>query len=97
MKKVFLVLLCAFLVSAVYSKNIYDSADEETKALIEQADQLIEERKYETAFGLLSSDANEYIIAKRTEIATNYFAQSLMHQVFAFKDLEESETLYRIA
>jgi len=74
--------------------NPYKSADNETKTLLDDTDKLIENKQYKSAFERLPTEnKNEYIIAKKIEICDNYFATTLMHQTFAFKDLEKDETL----
>ncbi len=96
MKKIFLlltVLLC-FTVG-LSAKSVYDTADEETKATLSEIDKLIEQQQYLTAF-YKTSNKNEYLLTKRIEISIYYFAYSIMHQLFAIKDLEEGETLYQV-
>lgn len=77
-------------------KTPYDSADTQTKQLLSEIDNLITEKKYETAYSKTDDIENEYTLTKRIEIATSYFAQSMMHQMFAFKDLEKDETLHSV-
>lgn len=88
------VLLCAVGVFA--HKSPYDGASSDTELLIKKADELIQQKQYESAFSTLSDDSNEFILAKKIEIAINYFAQSIMHQMFAFKNLKKGETLYDV-
>ncbi|NLC93967.1 MAG: hypothetical protein GX677_11070, partial [Treponema sp.] len=89
--------LC-FIISFSYSENdIYFDADQNTKILITNTDQLIKDRRYESAFNNLGKiDTNEYIIAKKVEICLNYFVQSIKHQMFAFKDLQNNEDIYKL-
>ena len=87
-----LVLVSAHLFA---QKNAYAGADKETQAALENADMLIEQRQYATAFGSLSMD-NEYFIAKKTEIATNYFIQSMMHTMFILENLNEDQDLLEL-
>ena len=97
MKKIFLlltVLLC-FTVG-LSAKSVFDSADDATKATLKEIDDLLDQQQFESAFGKTSDTDNEYMLAKRVEIAINGFAQSIMHQMFAFKDLRENETLYDV-
>lgn len=88
------VLLAVCAAVAFAQKSPYDTADAATKNLLEQADALIAKGQYESAFKLVFSESNEYLIAKTTDICINYFAQSIAHQMFALKDLENGETLY---
>lgn len=94
MKKYFCLLFCFFSLYLFAQNNPYQSADKQTKEILNNVDKLIEERKYETAFHTLPVDTNnEYLLAKKIDICINYFAQSFGHQMFAFKDLEENESL----
>lgn len=86
-----LLLVCTGMLFA--QKTPYDSADAATKKLLTEIDSLIDARKYQTAFGKTAEIVNEYTLTKRVEIATSYFAQSIMHTMFAFKNLEDGETL----
>lgn len=91
-----LVMLC--LITTVFAEiDLYSSADEKTKEVLVEANKLIAEQKYESAFkGLGDKNDNEYIVARKIDICINYFARSIMHQMFAFKDLEEGEDLQDI-
>lgn len=100
MKKVIL-FLTAFLSSALLFANdidLFENCPEEAKAVIQQADDLAAQEKYESAFRLLRgakvSEGQDYILYQKTEYAINYFVQSIMHQAFAFKDFEEGDTFY---
>ena len=88
------VLLCA--VGGFAHKSPYNGASSDTELLLKKADELIQQEQYESAFDTLSDDSNEFILAKKIEIAINYFAQSIMHQMFAFKNLKKGETLYDV-
>lgn len=97
MKKLVISIILIFSsIVCLSAKSIYSDADKETQKVIAKVDDLIENKKYQTAFSTLSNYSNEYILAKRVEIACTYFAQSMMHQIFAFKDLDENETLYDV-
>ena len=77
--------------------DIYKDAPEETLSVFSEVDQLVEQGKYLTAFGKLGTAGdNKYSLFKRVTFCTDYFAMSLMHQMFSFKDLEEGETLMEI-
>lgn len=95
-KLICLITLFLCLSNVFAAKNAYGTADEQTLELLNQVDELINQKQYATAFGKLSDEDNEYHIAKRIEIAINYFVQSIMHQMFCFKNLEENESLYEI-
>jgi tetratricopeptide (TPR) repeat protein len=67
----------------------------EEELLLKQADVLIKMRKYESAFRLVSGyeGPNQYIHAKKIEIVSNYAIESMMHKMFAMKDLADNENL----
>lgn len=96
-KKIFaLAALASVLAGAIAQKNPYSGADEATAALLERVDKLIEQQQYESAFAAVSGGENEYVLAKQIEICINYFSQSMMHQMFAFKNLAPGETLHDV-
>lgn len=68
-----------------------------TEELLSDVDRLVAEKKYLSAFKLLSSqengDSNPDIVLKKVDIALNYFGMSLNHKIFAFKDLEKDEDI----
>ena len=91
---IFIILLfCTFALFA--QRNVYAGADAQTQAALENADKLVEQKQYATAFDSLSMD-NEFFIAKKTEIAINYFLQSLMHTMFILEDLTEEQSLMEL-
>ena len=95
-KKLLILIFLALCATYLFAqKNAYAGADKETQAALQNADKLIEERQYATAFGSLSMD-NEYFIAKKTEIATNYFIQSMMHTMFILENLNEDQDLMEL-
>ena len=95
-KKLLILILLAFCAATLFAqRNAYAGADEKTQAALQNADKLVEQRQYATAFASLSMD-NEYFIAKKTEIATNYFIQSLMHTMFILENLEEDQSLQEL-
>lgn len=70
------------------------------KGVIDEANKLIELKKYESAYKLLdNADPNnekpEIAIAK-TKLVLNYYVTSEMHQIFALKDLTPNEKLSAI-
>lgn len=97
MKKIvifFTLILCFW--SSLFCKGIYDKADKKTQSVLKEVNELLEKNQFETAFQIVSSEDNEFILAKKVEIACSGFSQSMMHQMFAFKNLEENETLYDV-
>jgi tetratricopeptide (TPR) repeat protein len=94
MKKLLFIILLCLLAGNIFSQDIWEQADAVTKELFLEVDTLIEQKKYLSAFNLLNEhDDNEYILAKKTDIFLNYFAQSLMHILFGLKDLDADESL----
>lgn len=65
--------------------------------LLQTADSLVSANQYNSAFKLLhnvpASDSDRDIVLKKVDIALNGFVQSIVHQIFAFKDLAPGETL----
>ena len=99
MKRFFSIVMLLSVFSYVQlfaQKNPYSSADKETQKVLKKVDKLIQKGQYQTAFGSLGADTNEYIIAKKIELCSKYFALSMMHTMFGFKDLEKGETLYDV-
>ena len=98
MKKFLFSLICLFVFgTSLFGWDVYSGANDVTKATLAKVDALIEQEQYQSAFAAASGEGEEeYLLAKRIEIATNYFAQSIMHQMFAFKNLEEGQTLYDV-
>ncbi len=94
-KKFILFTVLLFFTIGLSAKSVYDSADDATKATLSEIDTLIEQQQYLSAF-YKTSNKNEYLLAKRIEISIYDFAYSIMHQMFAIKDLEEGETLYQV-
>ena len=93
MKKLIFIILIVCFTANLFCKDVYSGADKQTKEILEAVDNLLKKKQYQTAFGKVSIAYNEYILAKKIEIAINGFALSMMHQMFTFKDLEENETL----
>ena len=58
---------------------------------------LIDSKKYESAFKLLDSfdakNSKPEVVLLKEEIVLNYFVSSMMHQMFALKDLEKNEDI----
>jgi len=88
MKKIIILFLTLF------SLSLFGQTEEE---IINKANDLIASKKYESAFKLLnefdSTNAIPDIVLLKTDIMLNYFVTSIMHQLFALKDLEEDEDI----
>ncbi len=71
-------------------------AQQETD-IIAQANQLVAEKKYESAFKLLQNfDPNNEkpdVFLLKEDILLNYFVSSLMHQAFALMDIKKNEEI----
>jgi len=68
----------------------------ETLSIV-KAKSLIDNKKYESAFrvldGIDSKNTNPDIVILKEDIVLNYFVSSMMHQMFALKDLEKNEDI----
>lgn len=98
MKRKIITLFIILMVSSLFAEkwNIYAGADQATLDTIKKCDEQIAQRQYASAANTVGVCSNEYIIYKYIEVCTQYFAQSMMHSLFAFKNLEEGETLYDV-
>ncbi len=99
MKKGIFLFLFVLAFSSVFAKqfsSVYNGADEKTLEIINTCDEQIEKKQYQSAVYTVGGCENEYIIYKYIEVCTQYFAQSIMHTLFAFKNLEKNETLYDV-
>jgi len=80
------IILNVFLYTSLLSQNS-----------ISQADSLLKLKKYNTAFKLLNSldhsNENPETVLNKVDIALNYFVQSIMHQIFSFKDISPNENI----
>lgn len=67
------------------------------ESAIEKAEKLIENKKYESAYNTLNekdpNNENPEIVIAKTNLFLNYFVSSMMHQMFALKDLEPTEEI----
>ena len=86
MKKI-TTLLLTLLAFAGYSQTQTD--------VLSAAQKLIDAKKYESAYVLLDNEDpnNEKpdVVLMKEDIVLNYFVSSMMHQVFALKDLKKNE------
>ena len=89
MKKIMTIALSTLLVLTLHAQN--------ESSVLEKANKFIKEKKYETAFKTLqdfdSKNENPNIVLLKEDIALNYFVTSIMHEMFAFKDLKENEDI----
>ncbi len=79
---------------ALLSLTVCGQTETET---IKKANDLIVNKKYESAFKLLDNfdpeNSKPDIVLLKVDIVLNYFVSSIMHQMFALKDLEENENI----
>jgi tetratricopeptide (TPR) repeat protein len=65
--------------------------------MISKANDLVANKKYSSAFKTLMDfdpkDENPDVVLLKEDIALNYFVTSMMHQMFALKDLDKNETV----
>ena len=89
MKKIIIIALSTFLALTVHAQN--------EASVLEKANKFINEKKYESAFKTLqdfdTKNENPNIVLLKEDIALNYFVTSIMHEMFAFKDLKENEDI----
>jgi tetratricopeptide (TPR) repeat protein len=78
----------------LFSLTVFAQTESTT---IEKANGLIENKKYESAFKMLQDfdkqNENPDVVLLKEDIALNYFVTSIMHEIFAFKDLEKNEDI----
>lgn len=90
MKRIITILLTLIAVTG-YSQD--------QKDVLSAAQKLIEEKKYESAYVLLdNADPNNEkpdVVLLKENIVLNYFVTSMMHQVFALKDLKKNEDIMK--
>jgi tetratricopeptide (TPR) repeat protein len=71
--------------------------DAKIEDLLSEADSLIADKKYESAFKILSDydSDNEIpeIVIKKAEICINYYVGSIMYEIFALADLEKDQDI----
>ncbi len=82
------------LMIAIAFINIYGQSD---TSVVNKANQLITNKKYNSAFKLLESydpkNEKPNIVLLKENIALKYFVTSIMHEMFAFKDLKKNEDI----
>ena len=72
-------------------------AGQTEKGTLKKANELIKEKKYQSAYKLLNDfdpkNCNVEIVLLKEDIVLNYYITSIMHQVFSLKDLEKNEDI----
>ena len=78
----------------LFSMTVFGQTETET---IKKANDLITNKKYESAFKLLDKfdpkNSKPNIVLLKVDIVLNYFVSSIMHQMFALKDIEKNEDI----
>ncbi|MCB0430079.1 MAG: hypothetical protein H6585_05980 [Flavobacteriales bacterium] len=78
---------CTLSFAGTYAQNVTDS--------LEAVQKLIDVKKYESAYNILQhtdpGNKNAEVVCVKNELLLKYFVTSIMHQMFALKDLEPSE------
>ena len=86
--------ITTLVILSIYVLSVFGQTETET---IKKAKELIVNKKYESAFKVLNGfdpkNRNPEIVLLKEDIALNYFVSSIMHQMFAFKDLEKNEDI----
>lgn len=76
------------------SLTVFGQTEIET---IKKSNDFIADKKYETAFNLLDkfdpTNDNPEIVLLKEEILLNYFVTSIMHQMFALKDINKNQDI----
>lgn len=89
MKKITTIAISTLFVLTIFAQN--------ESTTIEKANGLVANKKYESAFKTLQDfdpkNENPNIVLLKEDIALNYFVTSIMHEMFAFKDLKENEDI----
>jgi tetratricopeptide (TPR) repeat protein len=82
------------LLFVIFQISVYSQTNRET---LTRAGNLVSAKKYASAFQLLQDadpkNGNPDMVLMKEDIAINYFVTSIMHQMFAFKDLEDNEDI----
>lgn len=89
MKKITTIAISTLFVLTIFAQN--------ESTTLEKANGLVANKKYESAFKTLQDfdpkNENPNIVLLKEDIALNYFVTSIMHEMFAFKDLKENEDI----
>jgi len=86
--------IISIVISIFFALAVCGQTESET---INQANDLIANKKYESAYKLLDkfdpTNSNPEIALLKSDILLNFFVSSIMHQMFALKDLEKNEDI----
>ena len=90
-----LMLRLPFLICLFFTFSM--ASAQSSKKILEETEQLLADKKYNSAFKLLMQKDPENnqpdIVIKKIEIALDYYVNSIMHQIFSFKDLESYQDI----
>ena len=83
--------------AAAVPVDSYAGASKDGKAAIDNAEALIKDGKWSSAWAALQafdpSNADPWVLAEKIEICTKGYVQTSMHRGFAFMDLESGQSL----
>jgi tetratricopeptide (TPR) repeat protein len=86
--------IAVLIFSAIFTFSVFGQTESET---IKKANDLIANKKYESAYILLDkfdpANTKPDVVLLKEKILLNYFVTSMMHQIFALKDLEKNEDI----
>jgi hypothetical protein len=87
-------IITTLFVSTFFTLTVFGQTESET---IKQVNDLIVNKKYEAAFKLLDKfdpkNSKPDVVLLKEDIVLKYFVSSIMHQIFALKDLEKNEDI----
>jgi len=86
--------ILSFFLLLILSGPIFAQSEAE---ILKKANDLIEDKKYESAFRVLDTfdkdNVKPEIVLLKEDILLSYFVTSMMHQLFALKDLKKTEDI----
>ncbi|MDY0015729.1 MAG: hypothetical protein RBS13_05915 [Bacteroidales bacterium] len=86
--------LTTLFIFTLFTLTLWGQTESE---IIKQANELILNKKYESAFNLLDSfdpiNSKADVVLLKAHILQNYFVSSIMHQMFALVDLNKNEDI----
>lgn len=88
----------AALFLIIFNSPVFSS--ESDKSVISNADRLISNRQYQSAYELLNEkdpdNEKPAILTKKVDIALKYYLTSLMHEMFTFSNLAPDDDLGKL-
>jgi len=81
-----------------FTHDMYAGAPKKIRDAVARCDELVADAKYASALTALAVDVSpkdeDYLIYKRIEVKTRWFAMSMMHTMFSMQDFDSEEDLY---